>query len=127
MEHNVEQLLADSKKRTIYARITACMAVGIFLAAAAAFLAVVPKALHILEDAEQMLTSAETAVTQISAMSESITATSTNLNTFITDNSQMLTDAVTNMNSIDYDKLNQAITDLQTAVEPFANFMSRFN
>ena len=79
MEHNVEQLLADSKKRTIYA-----------------------------------------------AMSESITATSTNLNTFITDNSQMLTDAVTNMNSIDYDKLNQAITDLQTAVEPFANFMSRF-
>ena len=94
--------------------------------AAAAFLAVVPKALHILEDAEQMLTSAETAVTQISAMSESITATSTNLNTFITDNSQMLTDAVTNMNSIDYDKLNQAITDLQTAVEPFANFMSRF-
>lgn len=122
----MEQLLAESKKRTFYARITACMAAGIFLAAAAAFLAVVPRTLHILEDAEHMVTTAETAVTQISEMSASITATSANLNTFITDNSQILTDAVTNMNSIDYDTLNQAISDLRTAVEPFANFMNRF-
>lgn len=125
-EKIMEQLLADSKKRTLFARITALATVGIFLLVAAAFLVVVPQALHTLENVDEVLASAKEAVTQISDMSANITTTSTNLNTFISDNAQTLTDAVSNLNSIDYDTLNQAITDLQTAVEPFANLMSRF-
>lgn len=125
-EKIMEQLLADSKKRTLFARITALAAVGIFLLVAAAFLVAAPRAIHTLENVDEVLASAEEAVTQISEMSANITTTSTNINTFISDNSQALTDAVTNMNSIDFDTLNQAISDLQTAVEPFANLMGRF-
>lgn len=125
-EKMIEQLLADNKKKTLAARITAFAAVGIFLLVAAAFLMIVPQAVHTLENMDEILVSAKETVTQISEMSSNITTTSTNLNTFISDNAQTLTDAVANLNSIDYDTLNQAITDLQTAVEPFANLMGRF-
>lgn len=122
----VEQLLADSKKRTVYARVTAFAAIGIFLVVSAVCMLTVPKVSRLAEEADTLLTSAETAMSEISTMTTNITQTSTGLNTFITDNSQTISDAISGINEIDITTLNDAIQDLKDAVEPFANLMNRF-
>lgn len=126
-EKNVmEELLADSKKRTTYARIAAFVATGIFIAVVAVCLLVVPKMFQLMNEADELVTSAETALTEISAMTTNITETSTGMNTFITENSQTISDAISGINEIDIETLNEAIQDLKDAVEPFANLMNRF-
>ena len=126
-EKNVmEELLADSKKRTTYAWIAAFAATGIFIAVVAVCLLVVPKMFQLMNEADELVTSAETALTEISAMTTNITETSTGMNTFITENSQTISDAISGINEIDIETLNEAIQDLKDAVEPFANLMNRF-
>ena len=55
-----------------------------------------------------------------------MTDASNNLNQLVNDNTEPLTQAVNNMAGIDFEGLNQAITDLQGAVGPLANFFGRF-
>lgn len=125
-EHAMEQLLADSKKRTAYARITAFAAIGVFVAVIAVCVLVVPRIFRLIDGTDAMLTSAETAITEISEMTANITETSTGLNDFLTDNSQTISDAISGINQVDITTLNEAIQDLKDAVEPFANLMNRF-
>lgn len=125
-EHAMEQLLADSKKRTAYARITAFAAIGVFVAVIAVCVLVVPRIFRLIDGTDAMLTSAETALTEISEMTANITETSTGLNDFLTDNSQTISDAISGINQVDITTLNEAIQDLKDAVEPFANLMNRF-
>lgn len=122
----MEQLLADSKKRTAYARITAFAAIGVFVAVIAVCVLVVPRIFRLIDGTDAMLTSAETALTEISEMTANITETSTGLNDFLTDNSQTISDAISGINQVDITTLNEAIQDLKDAVEPFANLMNRF-
>ena len=55
-----------------------------------------------------------------------MTDASKNLNQLVSDNSQALTDSVTNMSNIDFEGLNAAIKDLQDTVGPMASFFNRF-
>lgn len=122
----MEQLLKDSKKRTAYARVIAACAVCFLVIVVIAFLKLVPQALHTLDSVNNAVASAEDALEQVEQMSMSITDTSENLNAFVMDNSELVSDAVTNISSVDYETLNEAIGDLRDTVEPFANFMNRF-
>lgn len=122
----MEQLLAESKKRTAYAKITAFAAIGVFIAVIAVCVLVVPRIFRLIEETDAMVTSAETALMEISEMTANITETSTSLNAFLTDNSQTLSDAISGINEVDFSTLNEAIQDLKDAVEPFANLMNRF-
>ena len=126
-EKNVmEELLEDSKKRTTCARIAAFAATGVFIAVVVVCLLVVPRMFQLMNEADELVISAETALTEISAMTTNITETSTSMNTFITENSQTISDAISGINEIDIATLNEAIQDLKDAVEPFANLMNRF-
>ena len=62
----------------------------------------------------------------IDTMTEDITTATNNLNELVSNNSVKLTDAVTSLSQIDFEGLNKAITDLQTAVGPMANLMKGF-
>lgn len=122
----LEALLKDSKKRSSYARAAALCAAGILAVVLVTAALLIPKVLGIASQVEDVVASAETTITQISDMTVSITSTSTSLNTFITDNSQTLTDTVDSVSQIDVATLNGAIRDLKDAVEPFANLMNKF-
>lgn len=122
----MEQLLADSKRRTAYARITAFAAVGVFVVVVAVCILTVPRMFRLMDQTDAMVTSAETAIKEISEMTANITETSTGLNDFLTDNSQTISDAISGINGVDIATLNEAIRNLKDAVEPFANLMNRF-
>lgn len=136
----VEQLLAESRKRTLYSKITAFSSAGILLtilifliiflpgltSAAGKINEVAAQAEEITDKAENTLTQIETTVADFDEMSKSLSETSENINQFVTDNSTVLADTAKQLGNIDYDSLNKAIKDLQAAVEPFANFVNRF-
>lgn len=135
MEEKVilEQLLAESKKRTRYTRLVAFAMVTILAVLLVTGIIVVPKAISVLGEiealalsAEALVENAEASLGEISEMTVSLTDTSAGLDTFITDNAQTLSEAISEMKDIDVDTLNEAINDLHDAVAPFANLMNRF-
>lgn len=136
----LEQILEENKKRTLYARISmfvSMTALAILILCLVIELpkinVLVTKAETALADVQTTLENAQTALTQVESaatglvgMSDSITATSTSLNTFVSDNAETIAAAMEKIDSIDYEGLNNAIQDLQDAVEPFANLVNRF-
>ncbi|MCR5773850.1 MAG: hypothetical protein K6G42_02075 [Lachnospiraceae bacterium] len=140
MEELLRQILEADKKEVKYAKRAALFMMGLFIVFLVAAIILVPKvvvtlsnvntavisASETMKKADETVKSADEALDNINKMSGSITKTSDNMNTMITDNSKSLTEAVENMNSIDFEGLNKAIQDLQDAVGPFAKFMNKF-
>lgn len=125
-----ESLLAEmrdlSKKRLFFQRIATCCLAGGFLTVFTACLIVVPKAMTTLTNINNAAVKAGSSLDDIDTMTEDITTATNNLNELVSNNSVKLTDAVTSLSQIDFEGLNKAITDLQTAVGPMANLMKGF-
>lgn len=125
-----ESLLAEmrdlSKKRLFFQRIATCCLAGVFLTVFTACLIVVPKAMTTLTNINNVAVKAGSSLDDIDTMTEDITTATNNLNELVSNNSVKLTDAVTSLSQIDFEGLNKAITDLQTAVGPMANLMKGF-
>lgn len=129
----LEQILEENKKRTFYSRIAAFAAIGVLAAVAVCLLLIVPQIYsavdnmnHTMAVAEVTLAEAENAAAGLTLMSNNITEVSENVNQFVTENSTAISTAMKDISNIDYAGLNKAISDLQAAVEPFANFVNRF-
>lgn len=129
----LQQILEENKKRSFYARVTAIASTAVLAVVIICLLIVLPDVNALIKNADSTLTSAQEALLEaenaavgLSAMSENIVTTSEELNTFISQNSSSVTEAVEKMAGIDYEGLNKAIQDLQDAVEPFAKFVNRF-
>lgn len=129
----LEQILAENKKRTTYTKVAAFSMVGILVAVVLVLVMAIPEVFRLMNEIDTLVDSAETLVItaeasleEISVMTESLTETSTSLNEFIVDNSQTIANAISGIDAIDVDTLNEAISDLHDTVAPFANFMNRF-
>lgn len=108
----LEQILEENRKRTLYARISmfASMAVlGMLVLCLVIELpkinVLITKVETTLEDVQTTLDSAQSALTQVETSAKELEGM---------------------IDSIDYEGLNEAIGDLQDAVEPFANLVNRF-
>ncbi|MBP5262567.1 MAG: hypothetical protein J6Z43_10635 [Clostridiales bacterium] len=71
-----------------------------------------------IENATVTIEQAQTTLTGIDSMTE-------NVNGVVTDNTQAVSDALEEINSIDIDQLNQAIADLSSVVRPLAQLFGR--
>ena len=130
----LEELLKNSKKQLFNARVrtlaSLVMAAVVVIAAVVLVpsgLKTIQKANDIIVQASATITLADTAITSITEMSTSITDMGDSMDTFITDNSETVTAVMTNMESIDFEGLNDAIKDLGDVIEPLANFFNKFN
>jgi uncharacterized protein YoxC len=122
---NAEMLTVD-KKNLFWQRISAMAVVAMFLVVLVTALTVVPQVLNTLNSINKVAVDAEAAIGDVEVMVSEITSASKNLNKLVDDNDEKLTEAVTNLSSVDFDGLNAAIKDLQDTVGPMANFFSRF-
>ncbi len=115
-----------SKKRLLLQRIsTGCM-VGTLLVVLVAALLMVPRATTTLNHINQVAVKAEDSLAKVDKMTASMESASDNLNELVNANGEALSSAVKSMSEVDFDGLNKAISDLQEAIGPLANFMSRF-
>ncbi len=81
----------------------------------------------ILETGNDLLAQAQDTLVEISTMSNSLTTTSDQVNEVLSQNAEAVASAIAQIEAIDFDGLNSAIGDFQTAIEPLANFVARFN
>ena len=92
---------------------------GIFLMLLIAVTILVPKVTTTLDHAN-------VALEQISHTAEQMDGVLSSVETLVEDSSSGITQALDNMNSIDFEKLNKSIDDLNSVVSPLSNFFSRF-
>ncbi len=127
------KIYENSQKSLMLQRISAICVAGLFAVVLIAAIMVIPRTLRLIDEvhtAAQSVTDtvskAEVAINDLSEMANSLEDTSENFDKLIAENSGALTDSLDKIASIDFEGLNKGIQDLQNAVGPFANLMSRF-
>ena len=116
----LKELRNNSQKQSFYAKLAAYFTGGIFVVVAIAVIVVLPQVKNTVNKVNALADRAETTIDDAEAMIESVTETSNNANEIIINNSENFADSIENLSNLDFDGLNQAISDLQDAVGPFA-------
>ena len=125
------EVLEEIKKACIkeakFSKMAACFVGGLFAVVLISALILVPMGIHTILKVNKLVDDANTVVTNIDGITDdlntmvsSVTTTSDNINTLLDDNSEDLTDAIKSLSEIDFEGLNTAISDLETAVKPLA-------
>lgn len=129
----LEEILEENKIRTFYSKVTAISTVGILAVIVVCMLILLPRTDELIRNADTAidaakvtLAEAESAAVGLSQMSRNVTQTSKNVDAFVSENSTVIADTMTDISAIDYESLNKAIKDLEDAVAPFASFMNKF-
>lgn len=92
---------------------------GIFLMLLIAVAVLVPKVTTTLDNAN-------VALEQISYTAEQMDDVLISVETLLEDSSEGVSQALENMNSIDFEKLNKSIDDFNSVVSPLSSFFGRF-
>ena len=115
----LEEVLKYQKKEVRHARLGSLISLVLVVAIVAAGVLLVPRALSLISLLETSLTDINKIVSDAGALISST-------NTVVSGNAEAITDAVTKLNNIDFDTLNQAIRDFQQAVEPLSKLGQLF-
>lgn len=118
----LKQILEQTKKEATFSKVIAFIMLGVLLVLVIVMLAVVPRVLSMIGEIEQTARDAQAVVAQA-------TETLGGLRTTV-DGVEEMTESITKtgnalfdgIGKVDFDALAQAITDLQDAIEPIANF-----
>ncbi|MBP5309439.1 MAG: hypothetical protein J6W58_08325 [Lachnospiraceae bacterium] len=135
MENNNETLdylkqIRDlNKKRLVWSRVTALL-MALFVALVACVIPAVLNTLKVAEDtmltANDTLEQAQSIMTDMTSTIDTMETTLESVTKLVNDSSESLVSAFDNINSIDFEGLNQAIEDLGNVVEPLSNFFKKF-
>ncbi|MBO4375155.1 MAG: hypothetical protein J5829_08635 [Lachnospiraceae bacterium] len=134
IQEMLKRIEKSNKKQVGWARTAAIFMILLFVVIGGALMMVVPKVIDTLSNidvavnsANEVLMEADAAISDINEMSRSLTTTSDELNAMLSQNSEALASAISQIEAIDFESLNKAIVDLETTVGPLANFMGRFS
>lgn len=100
---------------------------GIFLMLLVTVAVLVPKVANTLNNANVALEQIVSAADQIVSTAQQADEVFSSVETLVEESSEGVTQALENMNSIDFEGLNQSIDDLGKVVSPLSSFFSRFN
>ncbi len=125
-ENLINELIKTNKKQLFWQRISAIGLAGLLATVIVVACILVPKATTTLEYINEVAVKEQETLGEIDKVASSVVESSNNLNKLVEENAEELTGAVKSISEVDFDGLNQAIEDFQTAVGPLASFMSRF-
>ncbi len=134
IEAMLQRIEKANKKQVRWARTAGIFMILLFVVIGGALYMVVPKVVDTLNNinvavssANEVLVQADAAISDINEMSRSLTSTSDELNAMLSENSEALASAISQIEAIDFESLNKAIADLETTIGPLANFMGKFS
>lgn len=124
------ELVKSQKEDSRGQKITAIATVAMFAAVLIALVILVPKVIVTLNSIQDMVKQTQAAVEQtqtfVQSANESLNGIDemiANVDTLVTENTQSVADAMENFNSVDFERLNQAIDDLASIIEPLARLL----
>ena len=113
-------------------RILAFALCGLLAAVVIALCIVVPPAVRTINNvdtavvgATNTLSKADEALDNINTMSVEVTSASKQMNEFIETNSESVTQSMQKLQNVDFEGLNNAISDLEAVVEPMAKLFGK--
>ncbi len=136
-EELLARLLSGQEKEARHARITSAASIALIVMILVVLVTLVPRAVSLIDHLQTSLDAVDALVTEAGSLIEETSGDFTrladsaseligNANTMITDNTDAVTETVRKLNEVDFDKLNKAIADLESAVEPLANLANLF-
>mgnify|MGYP003293715262 CR=1 FL=1 len=99
---------------------------GIFLILLISVAVLIPKLTVTLDNANVALEQVAYTAEQIVSTADQIDEVFVGVETLLEDSSEGVTQALENMNSIDFEKLNRSIDDFNSVVSPLSSFFDRF-
>ena len=99
---------------------------GIFLILLVSVAVLIPQLTKTLNNANLALEQVSYTAEQIVSTAEQIDEVFAGVETLLEDSSEGVSQALDNMNSIDFDKLNKSIDDFNSVVSPLSSFFGRF-
>lgn len=117
-----------------YVRIGTWLTGALLAAVCLALVLVLPRLTHALDRMEQTMQRIDALSEDVGSTLEtagealeSATVAANNANQLVVDNSDAVSEAMTKINSVDFEALNKAIRDLADIVEPLARVSNFFN
>ena len=128
----LRELISKERKQLLYTRILAFALCGLLAAVIIALCILVPPAVSMINNinvavtgATATINKANNAIDNIDKMSTEITDATSKMNNLIETNSDSLTDAMKKLQNIDFEGLNNAISDLESIVQPLAKLAGK--
>lgn len=128
----MKELITKGRKQLFYTRILAFALCGLLAAVVIALCIVVPPAVRTINNvdtavvgATNTLSKADEALDNINTMSVEVTLASKQMNEFIETNSESVTQSMQKLQNVDFEGLNNAISDLEAVVEPMAKLFGK--
>lgn len=118
----IELMQSFENKHLFYQRVICAFLVILVLLV----LSVLPNTFRTLKLAQETLNNANTTVVNANKAMIQVKETLSDVSGLVKNSEEQIGTAMEKMNSIDFEKLNSAIGDLQAVVEPMANFFGRF-
>ena len=129
----LKTLLKKQKKQLFYSRITGVAMAVLVAVVIMTLVVIVPKTITTLEhvntvisQVEGMLGDVQVSIDNIDNMTAEIAKAAEGINVLVDDNAEVLNEAMTKINDIDFDSLNDAIRDLSSVVQPLARLTKMF-
>ena len=126
VEKPQDDLIKIAKKQLFFQRISAIAIIIMMLCVVFAVMRIVPQVETTLSHVNDVALKAQDSLAKVDEMTDGLVKTTGNLNKLVDDNAVELTNAVKSISEIDFEGLNNAITDLQGAVGPISNFFGKF-
>ncbi len=120
------ELVKSQRKDALGQRITAFASLGVLVALVIALAIIVPKVVSTLDQVQSAVTETESLVKQAKGTMEDIDTMVANVDTLVVENTESVGKAMEDLNSIDFEALNQGIQDLSEVIEPMAKFAEMF-
>ncbi len=125
----LKEIKEINQKRLFWTRISVVL-VAILVVLTAIVVPVVIQTLNTAQDtmikANEAISQAQTIMDDMTVTIDSMEVAVNSITKLVDDSSESLVQAFDNINSIDFEGLNQAITDLGNVVEPLSKFFSAF-
>lgn len=136
-ENNIKNLLDDIRQQNeverTYLKKQLNMMKALMFAMTGIFLILLVSVAVLIPQLTKTLNNANLALEQVSYTAEQIVSTAEQIDevfagveTLLEDSSEGVSQALDNMNSIDFDKLNKSIDDFNSVVSPLSSFFGRF-
>ena len=120
------ELVKSQRKDTRGQKITAYATIALFAAVAIALIIIVPKVTTLINELTYSLEEMNDLVAQAQTSLGGIDDMIANVDKVVVDNTDSVNEVLENFNKVDFDHLNQAITDLGNVVEPLSKFFQSF-
>ena len=126
-DDQLSELIKIGKKQLFYQKVaTSCIA-GMLVVMIIAVAVMIPRVSTTLTHINTVATKAETSLENVNTMTTSVSNSAGNFDKLLNDNSEKLTSSIKSISEIDFEGLNKAITDLQSAVGPLAKLFGKSN